>query len=523
MSDERLATLVHRGDDSAFSTLYERYREPLSRYCRSIIHDGEDARDAQQSTMVSALRALRSRPLDGRVKPWLYRIAHNESINVLRRRRSYEPLDDQTPAPGIAQDRLENWESLVADLRSLPERQRAALLMHELSGLKYDEIGLALSVTPVAARKSVFEARAALAETAAGRDTDCEEIRIKISDRDGRVLRARRVRGHLDSCASCSAFQRSMTERRRVLGMVPALPGSAAGLAGAGLGVAGYGSGAGASGAGLASGVTGVAISGGATSAAAIKGIAMCALCAMTGAGVMISRAQEHSAGKHPRSVTLVQRPHHTATGRAPAAERGAAVVHAPSVHRVLRHSAVPSTPRRQAAHRATGAPTLLHRRGHASGVVQPASSTPGPGTTAGSVGAGSATSAGTGAPTAGAGPGAASSGSAGATAPPSATTTPATPTATAAAATPAMMLSSAERNLITTLLDRVGSVASAGVSAAESQLQTALAAGTALTNAERSALQLLLGQPGSSTTSTPAPSTNPIAGLIQKILAGLK
>ncbi len=304
LSDERLARLVaEQCDDEAFAILYERYREPLSRYCRSIVRDPEDARDAQQNAMIAALRALRTRPLEGRVKPWLYRIAHNESVTVLRRRRATEPLDEQLPAAGAGADRLESWEGLLLDLRSLPERQRAALLMRELGGLEYDEIAVALSGTPVAARKSVFEARAALSETAAGRSTACEEIRLKISDRDGRALRARRIRGHLDDCASCAAFAHSVRDRRRVLGTIPVLPLSALGLLGGGVAAGAGAAGAGLAGSGLLGSLGGVAAGGGATSALAIKAFALCALCAIAGTGVVLG-ARPQAAAPHHRAMT---------------------------------------------------------------------------------------------------------------------------------------------------------------------------------------------------------------------------
>src|ERR1700738_1467318 len=83
LSDERLAQLAGGGDAEAFAALYERYRTPLSRHCRSIVCDGGAARDALQSTMLQALRALQERTPTGRVRPWLYKIAHNESGPVV--------------------------------------------------------------------------------------------------------------------------------------------------------------------------------------------------------------------------------------------------------------------------------------------------------------------------------------------------------------------------------------------------------------------------------------------------------
>ena len=82
-----------RGDDAALAAMYERHHQALYRYCRSILHDDEDARDALQSTMAKALAALRSEERDFELRPWLFRIAHNEAISRLRQRREVLDLD----------------------------------------------------------------------------------------------------------------------------------------------------------------------------------------------------------------------------------------------------------------------------------------------------------------------------------------------------------------------------------------------------------------------------------------------
>ncbi len=70
-----------------------------------------------------------------------------------------------------AAERHERLRQLVADLRELPERQRAALLMRELSGLSHEEIALALQTTVGAAKQTIFEARRTLTELEEGRMT----------------------------------------------------------------------------------------------------------------------------------------------------------------------------------------------------------------------------------------------------------------------------------------------------------------------------------------------------------------
>ncbi len=87
--DERLAAMVARGSEAAFAELFRRYHQLLYRYCRSLVRSDHDAQDALQNTFTNALLALRAGRRDAPMRPWLLRIAHNESISLLRKR----PLD----------------------------------------------------------------------------------------------------------------------------------------------------------------------------------------------------------------------------------------------------------------------------------------------------------------------------------------------------------------------------------------------------------------------------------------------
>ena len=87
MPTKRLARLAARGNTRAFAAIYERYHQTLYRYCRSILNDDIDSQDALQSTFTRALSALKRGQRIAPLRPWLFRIAHNESISLLRRRR----------------------------------------------------------------------------------------------------------------------------------------------------------------------------------------------------------------------------------------------------------------------------------------------------------------------------------------------------------------------------------------------------------------------------------------------------
>src|SRR4051794_1489857 len=94
LGDERLARRVGEGDERAFAVIYDRYHQRLYRYCRPLVGNDADAQDALQSAFTSALVALRRGQRDAPLRPWLYRIAHNEAVTVLRRRRPHATLSE---------------------------------------------------------------------------------------------------------------------------------------------------------------------------------------------------------------------------------------------------------------------------------------------------------------------------------------------------------------------------------------------------------------------------------------------
>ncbi len=232
-TDERLVRRAAQGEESAFAEIFDRYGQDLYRYCRAVLGDPDDAHDALQNTMVSVLRALPGEDRSILLKPWLFRIARNESLSLIRTRGNSVVFEPETmpPEPGadVEASRREELRELMADLASLPEGQRSALLLHEMSGLSHDEVAVALHKSPRASRQAVYEARLALQDLKAGRSLDCDVVRSAISDGDGRVLRGRKMRSHLRTCARCSDFQLAIRKRPEQLrALAPPLPAAAA-------------------------------------------------------------------------------------------------------------------------------------------------------------------------------------------------------------------------------------------------------------------------------------------------------
>jgi RNA polymerase sigma factor (sigma-70 family) len=308
LSDERLARLVGTGNERAFAVLYERHHQPLYRYCRSMLRHDADAQDALQSALAGAFAALKREQRDAPLRPWLYRIAHNEAVSVLRRRRPEAELSDLAETPGgSVEDQVEGrarLSQLVADMRELPERQRAALLMRELSGLSHEDISLALETSVGNAKQTIFEARHSLLEFAEGRAMACEAVRRTVSDGDGRALRGRRVRAHLRECASCATFAAGISERRSDLRVLaPPLPAFAAtGLLAR---ILGGGSGHGGGTGGLAVGAAGKG-AGGALLAKSAVGVAVVVTAA---AGATVAIKHETQSGHHSPPAQTVAAP----------------------------------------------------------------------------------------------------------------------------------------------------------------------------------------------------------------------
>jgi len=277
--DERLAERASKGDERAFAAIFRRYGQDLYRYCLATLGNPQDAEEAVQSTMEKALRALPGEDRRIELKPWLYRIAHNESIDMIRRRRETDPAEPDAIASGpslaaTAETRA-RLTALIADLGELPERQRGAVVMRELAGMSFEEIGSALETSPAVARQTLYEARLGLRQAEEGREMTCDEVKRALSDGDGRVVRRRDIRSHLRSCADCSLFRDEIARRSSDLAAISPLPAVAAagllqGLLGGSGGASGAASGAaGALGAGAAKSVgAGAALKAGAAVAA---------------------------------------------------------------------------------------------------------------------------------------------------------------------------------------------------------------------------------------------------------------
>src|SRR3954467_1670653 len=189
--DDRLVEQIRRGNELAFAVAFERHSGPILSFCRHMLGSREEAEAAVQHTFAAAYRTLLEDERDIHLKAWLYAIARNRCLSVLRARR--EQVDDELEleTAGLQEQVLERAElrDLLRDLRDLPEEQREALLLAELGDFSHTEIADVLDCEVPRVKALVYRARSGLMERRAARETPCAEVRELVSNLRGGSLR----------------------------------------------------------------------------------------------------------------------------------------------------------------------------------------------------------------------------------------------------------------------------------------------------------------------------------------------
>jgi RNA polymerase sigma-70 factor (ECF subfamily) len=160
-----LVTRVVAGDRAAFGVLVERYAAVARRVARAVLGNAEDADDAAQDAMLSALVKLDQYDPRRPFGPWLLRIVANAATDRRRRRtvRHAQPLDPGLtaggPRPDTTAERRALSESLRQALAELPERRRMAVVLFDVEGYSHAEIAGILKIPEGTVRSEVFHAR----------------------------------------------------------------------------------------------------------------------------------------------------------------------------------------------------------------------------------------------------------------------------------------------------------------------------------------------------------------------------
>jgi RNA polymerase sigma factor (sigma-70 family) len=163
-SDRRLAALAADGHDRAFEAIVERYRRPLQRYLRRLLSEAL-AEDVLQASFVRAWQALRAGTEVRDLRPWLYRIAHNQALNTLRAAGAALPAaTEELPAVSLETEveRREELRETLHGIRALPQRQRAALVAVAVADRSHADVAAELGMSDGALRQLLLRARTTL-------------------------------------------------------------------------------------------------------------------------------------------------------------------------------------------------------------------------------------------------------------------------------------------------------------------------------------------------------------------------
>jgi RNA polymerase sigma factor (sigma-70 family) len=225
--DERLVTLTRRGNQAAYEALVARYQARLLAFCRHMLSSREDAEDVLQEVFAAAFNAMLAddRPIN--VRPWLYRIARNRCLNHLRKQTAIgvDSMDIHLAEHGTTtadkvHDR-EDFRQLVADVQTLAETQRTALLLREIDALSYEQIAEAMETTVPSVKSLLVRARVSLAEAAESRRLTCEEVRGELGEwAEGLARISAPVRRHVRGCQRCGAFKKQLRQTNKALAAV---------------------------------------------------------------------------------------------------------------------------------------------------------------------------------------------------------------------------------------------------------------------------------------------------------------
>ena len=247
-TDGDLVAAVRLGDDAAFGELYRRHYPKVNAFVRRLVRDHGRAEDVTQEAFVSALRRLRQTDAPIDFKPWIFEIARNGSIDLYRRgRRTQEISVDfdsgmasaevaRLPGPAGAESSVldrERFDHLRGALDELSDTHHQIIVLRELEGLSYREIGVRMNLSAAAVESALFRARRKLEHEYTQLHTGrrCRAILTAIarlaegveSERD-----RRRLDRHARRCSGCRREARSlgvepMLTRRTIAARVAAV------------------------------------------------------------------------------------------------------------------------------------------------------------------------------------------------------------------------------------------------------------------------------------------------------------
>ena len=156
INDEELARKVQKGDKQSFNLLVSRYSEKIFRYAKRFLYNPEDAEDATQDVFLKTYENIQSFNTNKRFSPWIYRVAHNTFINIIRKkkREKIEFIDLDTVLPHfVSHNTLEkdisdkfDLKLLENDIKKLSVKYREIIVLYYFEEKNYAEISDILNI-----------------------------------------------------------------------------------------------------------------------------------------------------------------------------------------------------------------------------------------------------------------------------------------------------------------------------------------------------------------------------------------
>jgi len=158
-ADAKLVERAKSGDEDAIEELVKRFIDPVYAFLARYMGNGELAEDATQETFVKAWKNLKKFDASRSMKPWLFEIARNTANDMLRRKRAHlfsdlssaesdtrfeDMIADPAPLPPELFAEAELGQHVARALATLPERDRAVLVLRYTEDLSWDDVALAM-------------------------------------------------------------------------------------------------------------------------------------------------------------------------------------------------------------------------------------------------------------------------------------------------------------------------------------------------------------------------------------------
>lgn len=170
LDDEQCATLAQQGDKHAFSELVTRHQDAVYRFLMRLTRMPDTALDLTQDTFLRAYQGMQGWQPDAQWKTWLFRIARNLTIDLLRReqRVRFVELTDEhdticpDAGPEAKMETIQRYRMLEKALSALVPEHREILLLREIEDMPYEEIAAVLDISLGTVKSRIARARAAL-------------------------------------------------------------------------------------------------------------------------------------------------------------------------------------------------------------------------------------------------------------------------------------------------------------------------------------------------------------------------